>query len=555
MRQKDKLTERFGSLLYWNEGLIPCAHLNLDMRGETLLSSMEFLYEEAGFRVLLDICGWDRSQMKSTPTFYPHHRFEIVYLLLNLEGHYRLCVHLTRQPEEELPSFSGLWKNASWYEREVWEFLGLPIEGVQRQALFLKPSFEGHPLLKDFIKPAPLKDSPHLEEKGGEKGEDWITFRPGDPGLGDCLGLSFRVEEDRVLETKCEVGLLHRGVEKRAEEKTYQQMIPYVERLNYHCASLNSMLWCMSVEQAAGLEIPQRAKAVRMILMEFSRISNHLFCLGHSLLEMGDFESYPKCFELRELVAKAMESYCGARQMGNINRIGGLSRDFSMAWVSETSKVLQYFSEQVEEISFSFERSRVWMERSWPQDFEKGPHFGGFEALDWGLTGPVLRAYGISYDLRKTNPFYFYGDVDFEIPLGIHGDLYDRLLVRLEEIRQSLRIITQVLGDLPYGEVCLKDNLWNPSLEKRRHGRRQERWQAYQPQLPGGQWYCGVESSNGELGFYLVSDGGSSPYRLKIRPPSLALCQAYPKMIEGAWYERALPFFHSLNIISSEMDR
>ncbi len=552
---KDRLSQHFGTSLTWKE-----ESMTLTLELNQFLSEMKFLRFEAGFILLLDICGVDCLAMEQKP--HARHRFELIYILLNMEEHCRLHVKLVVDEGCEIPSLSTLWESAYWCEREVWELLGLNIEKARGKPLFLSGRFEGHPLRKDFsinlkseskIGPVPKREVPEkwLEALAveAECPGEWVSLDPTHPAVADSMRVFLFLQGEKVHRAQCEVGFLHRGFEKLAEEKTYQQIIPYTERLNYNSPSINSIGWCMTVEKVAELEIPDRAKAIRMVLTEFSRISDHFLCLGSSAFDAGAVKDYYQCLELREGLFKAMESYSGARQMGNAPRIGGVAYDLPLGWITEALEVVKLLSSGVEKISLSLVQSRSWMEKT------KSSTINASDAINWGLTGPALRACGVNYDLRKTNPYYFYQDVDFEIPLGISGDAYDRFLVRLEEIRQSLRIITQVLDNIPPGDVLIEDAVWCPSIADRRQREKPSRLSDYLPKVPRGEWYHFIEAANGELGFYLVSDGGSAPYRLKVRPPSLALCQSYSKLVEDSWYERALMTFSSLNIVPGEVDR
>ncbi len=530
---ESKLKQRFATTLQWDADAVTVA-----LNPANFSSHIRFLRFEANFILLLDICAVDRLKLAQNASS----RFELVYILLNMEEHLRLQAKVQVNGQEKIPSVAAFWENAKWCETEVSELMGIPIENATGKSLFLSSGFTGHPLKKDYTPdsqgtpratvakrafPGPPPSHPRAE---------WVALGPNHPAMADSMRIFLLLEGEKVCRAKCEIGLLHRGVEKLTEQRTYQQIIPYAERLNYNSPAINAVGWCMSVERAAQLKIPDRAKAIRMILQEFSRINDHLSCLGTSLLDAGAIKNYHDCLDLREYVAKAMQSYSGSRHLNGVMRIGGLAHDLPTGWVTEALEVAKRLSQGIKKLNLALIQGRSWIEKT------KSGTVSASDAINWGLTGPTLRACGVNYDLRKTNPYDFYQDVDFEIPLGINGDAYDRFLVRLEEMRQSLRIITQVLDNLPSGEVFAENSPWNLRGEEA-------------PPLPAREQYHFIEAANGELGFYLVSDGTPSPYRLKIRPPGMALGQAYPQMAKNTWYEKALLAFTSLNLVPGEIDR
>ncbi len=523
---RNKLQRRFGK-----SGV-----LELDLKN--FFSEMRFLRFEANFILLLDICGVDRIGLPRKT----RHRFELTYILLNMEEHYRLQIKINIDDQNQIPSVSKIWENAKWCEREIGELLGIPIEDAEKESLFLPIGFEGYPLRKDFaINPKNRSKLPRVKKAfpvlpPTNPNTEWVELGPTHPAVMDNIRIFLLLKGEEVCDAKCEVGLLHRGVEKLLEQRNYQQITPYTERLNYNSPSINSVGWCMTVEKAAQLQIPDRAKAMRMVLMEFSRISDHLLCLGISLLDAGAIKNYHDCLELRKHVCKTMQSYSGPRHLNGAIRIGGLACDLPPGWITATLEVTKWLSLGIKRLHLAIVQGRSWMEKT------KSNPINASDAINWGLTGPTLRACGVNYDLRKTNPYYFYEDVDFEIPLGINGDAYDRFLVRLEEMNQSLKIIIQVLDNLPSGKVFTEDKQWQICGQE-------------VPKLPEGELYHFIEAANGELGFFLVSDGKNTPYRLKIRPPSLALGQAYSKIAQNSWYEKALLTFTSLNIVPGEIDR
>ena len=522
-------------------------YLTLSTTLSEFIPTITYLKFKADFILLLDICGVDN--LKKEPSNTTTHRFELIYLLLNMENHFKIAIKLPLSIYDEVPSIAHLWNYANWCEIENRELFGINIQNTKGKNLYLNQSFQGYPLRKDFQskKIIPIPSKKELPKKKimvssaqPEDQAEWTSIDPSHPMLNDSIRIYLLLRGEKVYTGQCEIGFIHRGFEKLSEQKNYQQIIPYTERLNYYAPSINAIAWCSLIEKAMDIPITDRTKMIRMLLIELNRISNHLRCLQTSTSYAGAIKEYDQISNLQEAFTQVMESYQGSRVMGNIPRIGGMSHDLHKDWNTEAFDLIKYIKHNIDELNLSLTRSRLWIEKM------RSNPISPSNAIDWGFTGPILRACGVNYDLRKSNPFYFYEDIDFEIPLGINGNSYDRYLVRLEEIRQSLDIITQVLYNLPKQPIFEKDSPWDI------HSLKED---VIFPTIPKGEWYHSIESPNGELGFFLISDGGESPYRLKVRPPSLAPCQAYPHIVNNSWYEEALTTFHSLNIVPGEIDR
>ncbi|MBT3583587.1 MAG: NADH-quinone oxidoreductase subunit D [Halobacteriovoraceae bacterium] len=441
--------------------------------------------------------------------------------------------------------------------------MGLAFKNLARKRLLTHNEFSGHPLRKDFdgSKAQPLSESEAISfEEDGQltplqrEKKEWVNLGPCHPATQGTLRVMLEIEGEVISRTKLEIGYLHRCFEKLCESKMYNQVIPYTDRLNYCSAPMNNIGWCKAVEDMMGIEIPDRAKALRMIFAELSRVIDHLLCIGAAAVDLGAASNFHFCFEQRERVYELFEKLCGSRLTVSLTRVGGMAFDLPIGWVNDCLKVTKIISKNIEEISTGLTRSKIWMDRT------RVCPVSAKDALDWGYTGPCLRACGVNYDIRETSPYYFYGDVDFEIPLGINGDCYDRYLVRVEEMRQSLKIVAQVLDNLPSGDVRVSDPNISLPNKKNLHSNFESMSQHLNIITNGvvparGEIYSSTEVANGELGFYVISDGSKNPYRVKVRPPCFSIFQSFPDVVKNSMVSDAMATLGSMNVIAGELDR
>jgi NADH-quinone oxidoreductase subunit D len=333
-----------------------------------------------------------------------------------------------------------------------------------------------------------------------------------------------------VLGTECIIGYLHRGVEKIAENRTYAQFTPYVDRMDYVAAVTNGMGYVEAVEKLLAVEIPPRAQYTRMILAELQRIASHLLWLGTHALDLGAMTPVFYTFREREEILKIFEAYCGARLTTHAFRIGGLQYDLYSGFERDVGKFCDYFLPKIDEYERLLTKNRIWIKRTRDVGI-----LSAEDAVAYGVTGPVLRGSGVKWDVRKAQPYEAYDKVDFEVPIGERGDTYDRYLVRLAEMRQSVRIIRQCVGRLAPGPIFGKVG------------------KVIKP--PGGEVYHSIEAPKGELGYYVVSDGTTNPYRVRVRPPSLINLQALDKMARGHLVADIVAIIGTLDIVLGEVDR
>lgn len=381
-----------------------------------------------------------------------------------------------------------------------------------------------------------------------------LNLGPTHPATHGIFQNILKVDGEKILSSEQTVGYIHRAFEKLAERRPYHQITPITDRLNYCSSPINNIGWHMTVEKMAGIEVPKRVEYMRVIIMELARIADHLICNSVIGVDTGALTGFTWMFIERERIYDMYEEICGARLTTNIGRIGGFERDFTEGFHKKLKDFLATFPKRFEEFDSMFLRNRIFMDRT--------IGVGGISAeraLNYGFTGPNLRAAGVDYDVRVHSPYSSYQDFEFDIPVGTSGDTYDRFCVRQEEVRQSIRIIKQAYEKLPDGpyhadvpEFYLpkKADVYNKMEALIYHFK----IIMGETPVPAGEVYHSVEGGNGELGYYLISDGGRTPSRLQFRRPCFIYYQAYPEMITGQSLSDAVVTLSSLNVIAGELD-
>jgi NADH-quinone oxidoreductase subunit D len=381
-----------------------------------------------------------------------------------------------------------------------------------------------------------------------------LNLGPTHPATHGIFQNVIKLDGERIVSAVPTIGYIHRAFEKLAERRPYFQITPITDRLNYCSSPINNMGWHMTVEKLIGAQLPKRAEYMRVIIMELARIADHLICNSVIGVDTGALTGFTYMFQEREKIYELYEEICGARLTTNIGRIGGFERDFTPVFHQKLKQFLKDFPKIFEEFDRLLTRNRIFMDRT----INCGP-ISGERALEYGFTGPNLRAAGVDYDVRVHEPYSSYQDFDFDIPVGSNGDTYDRFLVRQEEIRQSLRIIHQAYNNLPEGDYHAdipefylppKDQVYTSMEALIYHFK----IVMGETDIPKGEIYHCVEGGNGELGFYLISDGGRTPYRLHFRRPCFIYYQAYPEMVKGALLSDAILTMSSMNVIAGELD-
>lgn len=516
---------------------------------------------ELGYDLLLDICGVD----------YPgrHERFEAVYHLYSIGRKERLRLKVA-VPEADpvLPSLVDVWQGANWFEREAYDMFGLRFEGHPNlRRILTHEAFEGHPLRKDYdparrwiltedkvYRPAPRPDDSESDDDMFERMT--INIGPSHPAMHGTFRVVAHLDGEVITASEVEIGYLHRCFEKMAETHTWQQVIPYTDRLNYCSSFINNVGYCRTVEKLLGVEAPPKAVWARTILSEFSRIMDHCVCNGSSLVDAGALTNFWYFFQPREEIYGLLEACSGARLTVSYGRIGGLAADLPPDFEARCRRLLEIIPGFIDDIEKLVNKNRIWLDRT-----VGVCAISGEEAVNWGWTGPCLRASGVANDVRRDHPYDLYDTVDWNVPVLRGGDVFDRYRVRMMEIRESLKIIRQLLDrGIPAGPHIVDDP--HVALPPKEVAYNQMEAMIYHfklimdgIQVPAGEIYSMVEGANGELGFYAVSDGSGKPYRLKVRPPCFAIMSTFAHLIRGGSVSDAVVSLGGLNIIAGELDR
>tara|TARA_B100001248_G_C27399598_1_gene469007 strand:- start:3775 stop:5454 length:1680 start_codon:yes stop_codon:yes gene_type:complete len=552
---KSDVMQKFGDerFRFWQ------AHRNdvLEVPKDKIVEVLQFLKDSGKFDVLMDLCGVD--YLGRDP------RFEVVYHLFNSKNFQRLRIRAPLKEGEPIDSATSVWRSANWFEREAYDMFGIVFKGHPAlRKILTHHHFEGHPLRKDYdanhqqsckdVNPVEFEDGSRFQE---DPDRDLlpINIGPSHPATHGTLRVMAALEGEKVIKAGVELGFLHRCFEKMAETHPYNQVIPYTDRLNYCSAPMNNVGYCKTVESLLGVEIPPKAKAMRIILCEFSRIIDHIVCIGANAVDLGALTGFFYLFELRERVYSLFEKLCGARLTVALTRVGGMSHDAPSGWFEDCLETAKYIRKGVSEIEGLLNENKIWMQRT-----QNIGSISAEDALAWGYTGPCLRAAGVGLDLRKTEPYYGYETLDFDVPVGTTGDVYDRYLVRIEEMKQSLKIIEQVCKNVPSGDYTIRDKSIVLPEKKDVYGNIEGLMNHFMLVMKGikppkGEIYEATEAANGELGFYLISDGEQKPYRLRVRPPCFAIYQSFPEQVTGGLIADVISILGSMNLIAGELDR
>lgn len=568
-----KLKERFGEEVldvgeFRGEWTAVC-------KKERISEILTFLRDEPdlAYDRLTDVTAVDYSQyMGQTPPA----RFNVVYHLYSHPHNRRFRIR-ARVPEAgcTIASAYPVWKGAEWPEREVYDMFGIRFEGHPDLRRILMPvNFKYHPLRKDYplrgmgerdvIAPEDpgFTDNPFAD--GQENGGDplasermVLSLGPQHPATHGTLRLMLELDGERITRCISDIGYLHTGFEKLGEHHTYNQWVTVTDRMNYLSPLCNNIAYVLSVERLMGLEITSRASAIRVILCELSRLADHMVWLGTHALDIGAFTVLLYTFEQRELLYNIFEAVTGARLTTSYTRIGGLGWDVPENFCEMVRNYIAQFPKALREVETLLTGNRIWIDRT-----KDVGAISAEDAIAWNMTGPMLRGSGVAYDIRKAEPYLCYEDFDFDIPVGTNGDVYDRYLVRLEELRQSVRIVEQAIDRLPDGPVKVedakvilpaKDDVYTGMESLIHHFKVIMDGHGLTP--PPGEAYVPTEAPNGELGFYVVSDGSGTPYRTRVRPPSFMNYQAFPHLIKGRMVSDIVAILASINVIAGELDR
>jgi NADH/F420H2 dehydrogenase subunit C len=583
-----------------------------------------FLRDDPNFKfdMLVDLAGVD--YLGRDP------RFEVVYHLHSFKNNDRIRLKVpVDERDPQTPTVSDIWHIANWYEREVWDMFGIRFKGhPDLRRLLMYDEFKGHPLRKDYpiTKRQPLvgatfskngTTSPSVElthkamdeyvsEAHGLKVKHmFLNMGPSHPAMHGVIKIILELDGEKVVNSDLGIGYLHRSFEKHSENIYYNGVFPYTDRLNYVSPLINNVGYAQTVEKLLGIDVTERCKYIRMIMSEISRIADHLTCIGAMAMEMGAMTAFLYFMQAREYMYELIEEVTGARVTISYVRVGGVKGDLPPGFEQRVYEKLKKVRHEIKEVHKLLTRNRIFVDRT-----QQVGAISKEDAISYSFTGPMLRACGVEYDVRKAFPYCNYDQVSFEIPVGQNGDIYDRYLVRMEEMEQSMHIIEQAFKKMPQGAVMVDfegkeipaekmadlgkfghthDLLYqvavtDPTLlgsnkpyheQVYTHDKRvalpaKEKtygsieglmnhfmliMEGYGIRPPRGEAYHAVEGANGELGFYIVSDGTDKAHRVRCRPPCFAFVAGFHKMIEGAQVADIIPTFGSINMIAGELDR
>ncbi|MEX0879878.1 MAG: NADH dehydrogenase (quinone) subunit D [Thermoanaerobaculia bacterium] len=524
-----------------------------------------FLRDDPGcqYDLFLDLCGVDNLRRRGQKT-----RFEAVVHLhsLSKNEHIRVRVPLDAA-NPSLPTVTDVYPASEWFEREAYDLYGFDFPGHPNlYRLLCHDAFVGHALRKDY---APGQRwffaeedmripewAKNTDERAGHFETQTISIGPSHPATHGIIHLMARLDGEKIVRAETNIGYLHRCFEKMAETHHWNQVIPYADRLNYVSAMINGVGYVRTVEKMLGVEIPERGQLVRTILSEFSRIMDHCVCIGANLVDIGALTNFIYLYENRESIYDLLEACCGARLTVSYVRVGGLAIDVPDDFAVRCRGLLESIPKFLADVEKLVDNNRIVRNRLAGTGIVTKE-----QAIGWGMTGPMLRASGVPYDVRRARPYDFYDRFDWDVPIANDGDNFSRYLVRMEEMRQSLKIIRQALEILPEKGPVNSDD-WRVVLPPKDAVYHDMESLIYHFKLvmegirvPAGERYEWIEGANGELGFYAVSDGRGGPYRLKVRPPCFPSMAAFEKMVVGGTVSDAVATLGTLNIIAGELDR
>jgi len=534
-------------------------------------------YLKSSYALLFDLTAIDERQRIHRQGL-PDSEFTVVYHLLSFERNedIRLKVALN-EADLSVPTISDMWPSANWYEREVWDMFGIVFDGHPHlKRIIMPPTWQGHPLRKDHyarateMEPFSLSDQQQDIEQDALRfvPEDWgmrrhsedsdfmfLNMGPNHPSVHGVFRIALQLDGEEIVDALPDIGYHHRGAEKMGERQSWHTYIPYTDRVDYLGGSMNNLPYVLSVEQLAGIEVPERAQAIRVMICELYRLASHLLFYGTYAQDLGQMSPIFYMFIDREKVFDILESISGARMHSSYFRIGGVAMDLPKGWDQRIREFIDYLPTRLDQYD------KLVLQNSTLKRRTQG--IGAYttaEAIDWSVTGAGLRATGLAWDYRKARPYSGYENYEFEIPTGHRGDCYDRCTVRVEEMRQSLRIIKQCLENMPEGPYKAHHPLTTPPPKDRTLHDIETLIQhflavSWGPVIPAGESCVTVEATKGLNAYYLTSDGGTMSYRTRIRTPSFPHLQMIPMMCRGMMVPDLVAILASIDFVMADVDR
>ncbi len=529
------------------------------------------------YPMLFDLYGVDE-RTRVHRDGLPPADFTVVYQLSSFGQDGDLRVKAALQGESpSLPTISGVWPCANWYEREAWDLCGIRFDGHPNlRRILMPPTWQGHPLRKDHparateIEPYQLsmakEDAEHdaltfrPEEYGMASGRNdtdflFLNLGPQHPGTHGLLRVILQLDGENIVDAVPDIGYHHRGAEKMGERQSWHSYIPYTDRIDYLGGVMNNLPYVMAVEKLAGIEVPDRAKVIRIMMAELFRVISHLVWYGTFAQDLGAMSPVFYMFNDRERAFGIVEAICGGRMHPSWFRIGGTAHDLPHGWDGLIRDFLHYLPKRIDDYDKALMKNHIFRGRTVGVGV-----FTKEQAIEWGVTGPGLRATGFAWDLRKARPYAGYDQFEFEVPTGHRGDCFDRAAVHVEEIRQSLRIIEQCMNNMPEGPYKSDHPLATPP-RKERTMRDIETLithflgVSWGPVIPPGEASVTVEASKGQNAYSLISDGNTVSYRTRIRTPSFPHMQMLPVICRNHKVSDLLAILGAMDYVLADLDR
>ncbi len=545
---------------------------------EKLIEVLGFLRQVSKPYVMLyDLSATDE-RLRTHRRGLPAADFSVFYQLMSLERNSDVMIKVALSESDlRLPTASTIWPNANWYEREIWDMFGIDFEGHPLlKRMLMPPNWEGHPLRKDYPARATEFDPYMLNAAKQEleqealrfKPEDWgmkrgsehedymfLNLGPNHPSAHGAFRIILQLDGEEILDCVPEIGYHHRGAEKMGERQSWHSYIPYTDRVDYLGGVMNNLPYVLAVEKLAGIKVPDRVDFIRVMMAEFFRIQNHLLYLGTYIQDVGAMTPVFFTFTDRQRAYKVIEAITGFRMHPAWYRIGGVAHDLPRGWDKLVREFLDWMPKRLREYEKAALKNSILIGRT------KGvAAYSTKQALDWGVTGAGLRATGLDFDLRKARPYSGYQHFDFEVPLAANGDAYDRCMVKMGEMRESLKIIEQCLKHMPAGPYKADHPLTTPPPKERtlEHIETlithflQVSWG---PVMPANESLQMIEATKGINSYYLTSDGGTMSYRTRIRTPSFPHLQQIPSVINGSMIPDLIAYLGSIDFVMADVDR
>lgn len=578
IRLADQLTLRFPELRFTEQSTRD-EILTLWLPSDKLKEVLFYLKKEIPnpFPLLYDLTAIDERTRKKDPE-YPSTSFTLVYHLFSFQRNSFIRIKVALREEfPSAPSIAGLWANANWYEREVYDMFGIRFNGHPHLKRILMPqSWDGHPLRKEHPARATEMGPFRLYDEKQDREQSLLQFNPEEwglqrqsedsdfmflnigpqhPGTHGVLRIILQLDGEDIVDAVPEIGFHHRGAEKMAERQSWHTYIPYTDRIDYLGGVNNNLAYLLAVEELAGIKVPPRAQVIRVMMCEFFRIASHLVWYGTFAQDVGQLSPVFYMFSDRERIFDVVEAVCGDRMHPNWFRIGGVAQDLPAGWEKLVKYFIDYFPKRLKEYDALVMANSLFKART------KG--IGIFtldEAIEWGATGPGLRACGLEWDFRKKRPYSGYENFQFDVPTAQNGDCYDRAVVRVEEMRQSLRIIEQCYKNMPEGPYKSSHPSATPPVKNNTMQDIETLIThflnvSWGPVIPQGEAMSCIEATKGANSYYAISDGNTSPYRMRVRTPSFAHMQMVPYISKGYTVADLLSILGAMDYVLADIDR